>query len=80
MNIVVDGQERYVAANPDKILRARRLVLLEVCRAYQADLENAGFLGRFYLRCKRWLELKRKLAQLDHDVEKNLYLNVYKIS
>jgi hypothetical protein len=41
MNIVVDGKERYVAANPGKIGRAQRLVLVEVCHAYREDLKNA---------------------------------------
>lgn len=76
MNIVADGQERYVAANPGKILRARRLVIREVCRAHHTDLKNANGLKQVYLKCKRWLELHRKLNELQQDLDRNLYLKV----
>jgi hypothetical protein len=75
MNIIADGYERYVFSNPGKICRARRLVLVKVCRAYQHDLEKTNVARRVYLKCKRWLELRRELSQLDQDLANNLYLN-----
>lgn len=79
MNIVVDGQERYVAGNGGEIRKARRAVIVEVHQKYENALQEAGFLQRIYLRCKRWLELRRRLNQLDHDLDRNLYLNSHKI-
>jgi hypothetical protein len=74
MNIVEDGQKRYLGSNARKLSRARRLLRLEVCRAYQGDLENADAVGRFYLKSKRWLELRRKLNRLEADLAGHLYL------
>jgi hypothetical protein len=74
MNIVDGGQERYSLSNEGRLRRAQRVLLLEVCRAYQDDLASADFIKRVYLRCKRWLELRQKLNQLQQDLDRNLYL------
>lgn len=75
MNIIADGQERYVASNGSKIRKARRAVIAEVSKKYKGALQDASFLQRHYLRCKRWLELRRKLNELEQDLARNLYLN-----
>jgi hypothetical protein len=76
MKIVADGQESYVASNGGKIRKARKLVRLEVYRRYKLDISNAGAARCVYLKCKRWLELQRKLNRLEQDLSRNLYLNI----
>ncbi len=76
MNIVADGRERYVASNPGKIRKARKAVMAEVDQKYKGALQEAGLLQRGYLKCHRWLELRRKLYQLKQDLDKNLYLHL----
>jgi hypothetical protein len=74
MNIVADGWERYVASNGGKIRKARRAVIAEVNQKYRNALQEASFLQQHYLKFKRWLELRRRLNQLEQDLDRNLYL------
>jgi hypothetical protein len=73
MHIVADGYERFVGNNEARFRRMKRVIRVDVCRNYQALLEQSSFTRRNYLRLKRWLELRRKLAQLDRELARNLY-------
>jgi hypothetical protein len=76
MQIVADGYERYVLSNEARIRRVERSLKIEVYKKYKAELEQATFLRRYYLRVRRWLELRRNLAQLDRDLAGNLYFTL----
>lgn len=74
MNIVEDGQRRYVASNGGKICRARRVVMVEVNQKYKHALQEASYFQHRYLRFRRWLELSRRLRELEADLSRQLYL------
>jgi hypothetical protein len=73
MHIVADGYERFFSNNEARFRRMKRVIRVDVCRNYQALLEQSSFTRRNYLRLKRWLELRRKLARLEQDLVNNLY-------
>lgn len=73
MHIVADGYERFVVSNEARLRRMKRVIRIDVCRNYQTLLEQSNVVQRNYLRLKRWLELQRKLAQLEQDLVRNLY-------
>ncbi len=76
MNIVEDGKERYIESNRGKIRKMRRLVIIEVNQKYEDAIRESNSVRRVYLRCKRWLELRQKLNQLQQDLDRNLYWQV----